>query len=381
MRCRVSQWASLLGEGRLLRQERHLSDLSALAVRRVISSLAFLSCCCPDWLRNCCGGVGWERHLKVRWFALLVYITELMFSCRSNGLKSALGHFFDLFLIFLGGLYSADGLQWGLPVRLIKVWPLLSVYINLPSVHYSLVPFHTLPFCSALINFRLIYTFHLFSACLRWSVSFTRAWDSCLPPSGVSVNSLPLDGTGFSTMLKLILVLRNCPARKVVHMCIHTHTPHTHIHTHTDTTPPTLWKTARGLSGLSCFLSGGKGSESHLVSCIWWFLCVLQMGSDFKGAWRQISHDSPHGEPAPCLCVPGRGAYPGCLSVRSSVSPGAGGPRPHPRPCVGLTLVSQPSADRGRKELLCLQMSSCIQILLALIFLGVLRVLHSITVV
>ena len=63
-------------------------------------------------------------------------------------------------------------------------------------------------------------------------------------------------------MLKLILVLRNCPAREVVHTCIHTHTlnaPH-----------PFLLQTARGLWLLELLSCLGAGAcvfcpELHLM--------------------------------------------------------------------------------------------------------------------
>ena len=160
-------------------------------------------------------------------------------------------------------------------------------------------------------------------------------------------------------------------------MCSHTYTPHTYSHTHRhNTSHPFLWKTARGLSGfLSCFLSGGKGlcflsraaSDDFCVSCRW--------AQTLCGAWRQISHDSPRGVRSR-LCVPGRGGRTRAVCPSAAAAVGAMPPSPSPPLCGAHSSGPGRPADRGRKRALCLQMSSCIQILLALIFLGVLRVLH-----
>lgn len=144
-------------------------------------------------------------------------------------------------------------------------------------------------------------------------------------------------------------------------------------HTHTHNAPhPFLLQTARGLSGfLSCFLVGGAGAcvfcpELHLMVSV----CPAD-GLRFCAEHSVRLVAIPRGESAPALCLLVRG---GRAWSGPSTAAAVGVP---PRPLLCGAHSSGPSRppDHGRTRALCLQMSSSSR-LLALIFIGVLRVFH-----
>ena len=173
---------------------------------------------------------------------------------------------------------------------------------------------------------------------LHWSTSYslTRLIYFLLASAGASASpgrgfmSVMFSGAAWwdwvFTMLKLILVLRNCPAREVVHTCIHTHTlnaPH-----------PFLLQTARGLWLLELLSCLGAGA---CVFCPELHLMISVCPAD--GLRFCVEHSVglvaiPRGESAPALGVLVRGgrAWSG-PSAAAAVAP-----PPPPTPCcVGLT--------------------------------------------
>lgn len=175
--------------------------------------------------------------------------------------------------------------------------------------------------------------------------------DSCLSPSLVCLWTPPTWWDRLSTMLKLILVLRNCPARKVVHMCIHTHTPHTHIHTHTDTTPPTPFFGKLPQDSLASWVASCLEAracafcpELHLM------ISVCPADGLRLCAERGVRLVTiPRGESAPACASQVEGGAPGLSVCPQQLLSGR---CPRPRPRVGLTprvLVGRPTMEE--KEL------------------------------
>ena len=114
-------------------------------------------------------------------------------------------------------------------------------------------------------------------------------------------------------MLKLILVLRNCPARKVVHTFVHTHPTHifththTHTHTHTQSPPPLSFENCQRTLWLLVLLLV-LGQEPVFCPELHLMISVCPIDGLRLCAERDVRLVTvPRGESAPALCVLVRG--------------------------------------------------------------------------